>query len=266
MKETIIFTGHINLGEKITPEIVNIVNKAKNENNKLLIFIGDIDFESKVINYIKKGKEGIIQNYLKRLECNDTGCVLSQLPKNEKEIDKNIDFNCYQEIEKYIFNKHNTLLNEMKNTDFKIDKNKKVYSIFKKIIDTEIKPMLIKKIIDNYNVNNLIIITEKKIRNKVRHKLSLSRNKNWGQIIYKKNNEIFIDDNKIMNTKGNVLCRGIIFGLYEYIAENQYKEVKHFIEEKHFLSIYKGWELYVKFQSKIKHLNNNIEKVEFIID
>jgi len=266
MKETIIFTGHINLGEKITPKIINIVNKAKNENNKLLILIGDIDFENKLIDYIQNGKEGTIQNYLKRLECNETGCVLSQLPKNKKDINANIDFNCYEEIERYIFNKYNTLLNEIKNVDFRIDKNKKVYSMFKKIIDLEIKPILIRKITDNYNVNNPIIIFEKKIRNKVRHKLSLSRNKNWGQIIFKKNKEIFIDNNKIMNDKGNILCRGIIFGLYEYIAENQYTEVKHFIEEKHFISIYKGWELYAKFQSKIKHLNNNIEKVEFIID
>ncbi len=265
MNKTIVFTGHINLGEKITSEVMNTINKAKNENNKTLILIGDIDFENKVLNYLKKGNLEIINNYLDRLDCNNSGCVASQLPKNERDIKKIIDFDTFEFIKEHFYNNHYILYNKIKKLDDLLIKKNNVYSDFKKVIDLEVKPIIINKIIGVYNLKFPLIVYEKKLRNKVRQKLNKSRSKNWMTIVNKKENEFFINDQKIMNSKGNILCRGIIFCMYEFIAEKNYKVVKHFIEEKHYLPLYKGWILFNESQKNIKHLKNKINSVEFFI-
>ncbi len=264
MEKKIIFTGHFDIGERLTHSSHGLVERATKFPDKKVVLIGDIGVEDKLYAYIRKGLEGVVLTYHLRHHCAETACVLDQLPKTESEIIKTIDLDQYEAMVEIMQNKFPEILEGIKKND--------VQSLIqlKQVSKDFLIKQLIKDRIQLYGLNEseTLLIREKNLRNRVGRRIKENAAKSWTSLSGFVRDEIGIKlyNEVVLNSNQKPVCRGIMFAFNELISELGYTTIDYFIEERHRSLITKGWELFDVCKKDLPHLKSSLNHAFFFTE
>lgn len=260
----LIFTGHFDIGEKLTDSSRGLVQIASKFQEKKIVLIGDIGVEDKLYAFIRKGLEGIILTYHLRHHCAETACVLAQLPKTEKEIIETIDLNQYEEMVQNLRTKFPEILDGIKRND------EQSLIQLKQIGNDFLINGLIKDRLKLYGLkeDETILVKEKTLRNRVGRRVKQNDGKSWTSLPAFVHDErgIKIHEEIILNSNQKPVCRGIMFAFNELVSERGFTEIDYFIEERHRSLITKGWELFDACRKDLGHLNSSLNRANFFTE
>ena len=253
MHKTLIFTGHFDVGERLTESTQYIVDEAKSMNGDIVVLVGDIGVADKIIAYIKDGVNGVVDIYKKRLFSCQSACVLEQLPKHN--VENIIDEEFFVESTGFLKEKFPVLFHKIEaNSNYNIAE-------FNRILNKYIIKQAIDKRIKEYDFTNrkVYVYTEKSLRNLVtkRTKIKTNATRTWTTLksFVAGSNGVYIDGEQIVNKNNNPVCRGIMFAFYEKIFQLNYDSIIHLIEKRHYRSIKKGFDLFQKNYKDLRYLN-----------
>ena len=242
-KETIIFTGHFDIGETFSSEMQALIAYGKTMEGVPLILVGDIAITQKLVTYIREGFNGLFVLYCKReLNCNSE-CVLLQLPKTKEGIRNRINIEVFEFMTNYIKERHPKMYQQILDNNYS-------KTALDWILNNHIVPILINKRIAayGYSPEEVIVIREKSLRNIVKRRLSekKSNKRKWTHLskLNKDESGIYIGKEKIVSELGNPLCRGIMFAFYEELWKLDCENMYYIVEQRHQQSIHKGIELF----------------------
>ena len=258
----LIYVGHFDIGECYSKKTEKLINQAKTMEGDIIVLVGNIGVENKIITYINQGIEGLRTLYEERLNSCTSICQLHQLPKNTEEIHKIIDLEFYEETTLFLKKEHLKIYNSIKNNShYKED----LTSILNKVI----VPQTIQKRIDSYGFTmdrKIIIEKEKYLRNRVKNKTK--NDAPWTEIgSFEENGKgTFIGSTQIISTQKVAICRGIMFSLYEKIWLTKYTKIIHFLEKKHERSTKKGFEFFEKYYRELDYLKRESKDVVFFVE
>jgi len=86
MNKECILAGTFEIGEKVRKEQLLAIRSAQQPLADIILLVNDLGIAQKLLAY-EKGRTGVNTLYAERLACARTGCQISQLPKNDVEID-----------------------------------------------------------------------------------------------------------------------------------------------------------------------------------
>ena len=182
----ITFVGHFDIGERLGNELSKLVLEAHNIPGKKIVLVGDIGVYDKLYAFIRKGLAGIIFHYHYRQYCAETECLLSQLPENEQAILETFDENHYTYMASSLQKTHPEIYSKIKNqkgTDSSILQNCDLDELIQTIIEQRLKKY-------NFNAEEVILVSERYLRNLVGRRIKPEGNKSWTQLSgFVKNNE-----------------------------------------------------------------------------
>lgn len=118
---TIIFTGHFDIGETISEELRSLVEDSKKIEGIPLILVGDVGISEKVVKYILEGIKGLISSYYERMINCSSDCISQPLPKNDIEIENRICKKTFDLIEEKINSYNEKLCIQIKNIKSELD-------------------------------------------------------------------------------------------------------------------------------------------------
>ena len=260
-KDTIIFTGHFDIGETFSSEMKKLIERGKSLEGTPLILVGDIAIASKLVTYIRRGVDGLILLYrIREFNCSSE-CVLFQLPKTEEKIRDRIDAEVYKFMANILKKEYPELYQQILEDTF----SKKELN---KILNHKIIPILIDQRITEYGYSKeeVIIMREKFLRNFVTRRVNEKKHENWTHLskFHKDENGIYLGKEKIVSELGNPLCRGIMFAFYEKIWDMGYQNMYHVIEQRHQQSMQKGIDLFLTNYKELNYLFSQEMNMKFI--
>lgn len=252
MKE-IIFFGHFDIGEKCTSKTKHLLDEVKHLEEDFIVLVGDIGVDVKFINYIQGGIDGLYNTYLQRFQCANSTCIRDQIITSYDDFLKSVDASQYEMIKKEILVRNPILLDELMTDNPPKTSTSELRSIIKDVIDEQIIPQRLAI----YGLKNVVVVSERNLRNVVSQRLKKKRNKNWIGII---------DKRQILTENENPSCRGIMFALFEKLVTMGYREITFFIEFKHLSAITKGWLLFQYNQHKLLYLDGKLSLKKITTD
>jgi hypothetical protein len=261
-EHAIVFTGHFDLGEKLTPKISSLVDKAGQIKGKPLVLVGDIAFRQKVITYIQRGIKGLILFYQIREALCESYCVFQQLPRSEAEILNRIDTQVFSYISSYLQENQPVIFGEIKSNQVDL------YQL-DEILAHLAKDLIIRRLHEyGYEPSDVLIVREKQLRNMVKRKVKPHVNpiKTWvGMPDFTKNEYgVFIDSERIVNSNGNALCRGIMLMFFELIWNLNCEIITFVVDSVHIQSIQKAYALFENHLHELPYLRNHTMKVNYV--
>ena len=277
----IVFTGHFDIGEKLTDLQLQMVEDSRDCVNKtdsrLAVFVGDIGLPLKIFAYMTSGIEELKNIYRFRKEqadCDGSQCMLQQLP-DENRLSELIDTDQYEAIIDWLSRIHPELYNNLTKLassgvepgeDTAEGKNaQKVMSQLTKVTREEIVPKMVAERIDQYRLNDVNVLTysERDLRNRVmqrtKTKARAEKKKTWRQIndFAKEGRSVRICRNEIVNNRGNPVCRGIMLALFEKVVGDGYTSIDSYYSENQKSAVIQAQSLFQIVSKKLPHLKTN---------
>lgn len=257
---SVTFVGHFDIGERLSDELMQLIEEARTIPGKKIVLVGDIGVYDKLYAFIRKGIDGVIFHYHYRQYCAETECLLSQLPENEQAILETFDENHYTYMASSLQKTHPEIYSTIKNqkgTDSSILQNCDLDELIQTIIEQRLKKY-------NFNAEEVILVSERYLRNLVGRRIKPEGNKSWTQLSgFVKNNEgLRLGNELITSGNKNPLCRGIMFAFNEYLSDQQYTNVHYYLEQRQQGFVKKGWALFNLYKNELNHLKSTVNEIQ----
>lgn len=244
MNNTLIFAGHFELGERITPVQHLTIQTAQRLPGRLAVVVNDIGFTNKCLVFLRNGLIGVKEEYLQRMVCATTGCTLSQLPAPE-ELDQVIDVNLFQAVSTQY---------QAWRIGFDHEPTKSEINIF---FSSTIIPQVIHQRLKEYGLNpvEVKIYSEKQLRNRAELRMRRERansQKSWLKLLTQAEQQkslVSILMPEVKKNSGMPSCRGILLALYEQVALEGFTQIIQLYEQKQYLAIQQASDLYSAIHS-----------------